>query len=54
MTRLTADGDEGRQAFLEMRPPVFTGGIRRKGKAYPEIDDAQREHMNEDRKELLG
>ncbi|MCH7624403.1 MAG: hypothetical protein IIC83_00595 [Chloroflexi bacterium] len=50
MTRLTADGDEGRQAFLEMRPPVFTGGIGRKGEAYPEMDDAQREHLNEDRK----
>ena len=54
LTQLTTDGDEGRQAFLEKRPPVFTGGIRQKGDPYPEMDDAQRERLNEVREELLG
>ncbi len=34
LTQLSTDGDEGRRAFLEKRPPEFTGGIRQKGEAY--------------------
>jgi enoyl-CoA hydratase/carnithine racemase len=54
LTQLTTDGDEGRQAFLEKRPPEFSGGIRRKGEAYPELDDASWERFDEVRRELLG
>lgn len=54
LTQLTTDGDEGRQAFLEKRPPEFSGGIRRKGEAYPELDDEAWERIDEVRRELLG
>ena len=35
LTQLTTDGDEGRQAFLEKRPPQFTGGLRQRGSRTP-------------------
>ena len=54
LTQLTTDGDEGRQAFQEKRPPEFTGGVRQKGEVYPELDKAQRQRMDGIRKELLG
>lgn len=54
LTQLSADGDEGRQAFLEKRPPQFSGGIRQKGAPYPELDDEQRARLDDVRRELLG
>lgn len=53
LTQLTTDGDEGRQAFIEKRPANFTGGIRQKGEAYPWLDDAEWERLNDIRRELL-
>lgn len=54
LTQLTTDGDEGRQAFLEKRPPQFTGGLRQKGEPYPDVDAEQRARLDEVRRELLG
>jgi enoyl-CoA hydratase/E-phenylitaconyl-CoA hydratase/naphthyl-2-hydroxymethylsuccinyl-CoA hydratase len=38
------DGEEGRRAFNEKRPPNFTGELRRRGDAWPELseEDAKR------------
>ena len=54
LTQMTTDGDEGRQAFLEKRPPNFTGGIREKGKPFPDLDDEQRSRLDEVKRELSG
>ena len=54
LTQVTADGDEGRAAFLEKRKPDFTGAIRRKGSAYPEVGPDERARLDEIHRELLG
>jgi enoyl-CoA hydratase/carnithine racemase len=54
LTQLSTDGDEGRRAFLEKRPPEFTGGIRQKGEAYPEPNDEEWKRMDEVRRALFG
>ena len=44
LIQVTTDGEEGRQAFNEKRPPEFTGALRRRGEAWeePTGDDAER------------
>ena len=54
LTQLTTDGDEGRKAFLEKRTPEFTGVIRPKAPAFPELSDEERALLDETRRELYG
>src|SRR5207302_10175363 len=44
LIQVTTDGEEGRQAFNEKRPPNFTGALRRRGDAWeePSEEDAKR------------
>jgi enoyl-CoA hydratase/carnithine racemase len=44
LIQTTTDGEEGRRAFNEKRPPDFTGALRRRGDAWPELseEDAKR------------
>ncbi len=44
LIQVTTDGEEGRQAFNEKRPPNFTGALRRRGEVWeePSEEDAAR------------
>ena len=54
LTQFSADGEEGRQAFLEKRRPEYTGGILQKGEPFPEVTPEERARLDEIRRDLLG
>ena len=54
LTQLSADGEEGRRAFLEKRAPEFTGSILQKGEAYESLTEEERARLDEIRREQLG
>ena len=39
LIQVTTDGEEGRQAFNEKRKPNFTGALRRRGEAWPDLSE---------------
>ena len=47
LTQLSADGQEGRMAFLEKRKPNFTGGILQKGEPFPDLSPEERARLDE-------
>ncbi len=47
LIQLTTDGEEGRRAFNEKRPPDFTGALRRRGPAWEEPAPEDKERLDE-------
>ena len=46
LIQVTTDGEEGRAAFNEKRPPDFTGGLRRRGEQWEEPEGADKERLD--------
>jgi enoyl-CoA hydratase/carnithine racemase len=47
LIQTTADGEEGRRAFNEKRPPEFTGALRQRGEAWPELSPEDRKRLDD-------
>jgi enoyl-CoA hydratase/carnithine racemase len=47
LIQTTADGEEGRRAFNEKRPPDFTGALRRRGEAWHEPSPKDQKRLDD-------
>jgi enoyl-CoA hydratase/carnithine racemase len=47
LIQVTTDGEEGRQAFNEKRPPDFTGTLRRRGDPWEEPSDEDAKRLDD-------
>lgn len=47
LIQTTADGEEGRQAFNEKRPPEFNGTLRRRGEPWEALSDEEAKRLDD-------
>src|SRR5438477_11553527 len=47
LIQVTTDGEEGREAFNEKRPPNFTGALRRRGDAWDEPSEDHTQQLDD-------
>ena len=50
LIQVTTDGEEGRQAFNEKRPPNFTGALRRRSDAWEEPSEEDADRLDDARR----
>ena len=47
LIQVTTDGEEGRQAFNEKRPPKFTGQLRKRGEGWPDLSEEEAKRLDD-------